>query len=280
MQSCDNHVIVVVTIESSSRLSPSSHGSREGSSSQHSPSSASQSPSLSSHHYSSLCGPLSDIRSTPPSSLSPSSLRREMAPFSSLVKLGGGPQVIGSPASFQATPPQHSKSSSPVVKPSFSPGGGGGGSQRSSRQNSFTKLAILFEQKDGPQTPPISSAALMCDSTELISQSLLMGSDILQKGFDNLLSNKIQSSPENLFRQLKEGAGKEEELVTRQEEYSGSEFGDNDSLFSLRQGSLEPRPLDEGPSEEMFSLQLEEVNPLLHSFTLSLSLSPLYFLGF
>lgn len=274
MQSCDNHVIVGVTIESNSRLSPSSHGSREGSSSQHSPSSASQSPSLSSHHYSSLCGPLSDIRSTPPSSLSPSSLRREMAPFSSLVKLGGGPQVIGSPASFQATPPQHSKSSSPVIKPSFSPGGGGGGggSQRSSRQNSFTKLAVLFEQKDVPQTPPISSAALMCDSTELISQSLLMGSDILQKGFDNLLSNKIQSSPENLFRQLKEGAGKEEELVTRQEECSGSEFGDNDSLFSLRQGSLEPHPLDEGPSEEMFSLQLEEVNPLLHSFTLSLSL--------
>ncbi|XP_003384166.1 PREDICTED: serine/threonine-protein kinase ULK1-like [Amphimedon queenslandica] len=238
----EDFVLVGATAEStSSRLSPSSQGSKEGSSSQYSPSSP---------HFSSICGPLSELRQTPPSSLSPSSIRRDTPPFSSLVKLGIGTQYIVSPSSFQATPPLHSKSSSPISRPGFSPVGGA--SQRSSRQNSFTKLTVLFEQKDVPQpsTTPTTGLA-MCDSTELISQSLLMGSDTnnSDKGFNTLLNNEI---PHRKAEELQESPGNGRGLFI-----VGQESPEPRSLESP-----EPRPLDDWTSEEMFSLQLDEVSAL------------------
>lgn len=236
--SCDYHVITsCLFLEStSSRLSPSSHGSKEGSSSQYSPSSP---------HFSSVCGPLSDLRQTPPSSLSPSSVRRDTPPFSSLFKIGIGTQYTGSPVSFQATPPLHSKSSSPISRPGFSPVGGA--SQRSSRQNSFTKLAVLIEQKDTPQpsTTPTTGPA-MCDSTELISQSLLMGSDTNNKGVNILMNNEV---PRCKGVELQESPGNGRSLFI-----VGQESPEPRSLESP-----EPRPLDDWTSEEMFSLQLDEV---------------------
>ena len=219
----------------SSRFSPSSQGSREGSSSQYSPSSP---------HFSSVCGPLSDPRQTPPSS-SPSSFRRDTPPFSSLFKRGTGTQYISSPSSFQATPPLHSKSSSPVSRPTFSPVGGA--SQRSSRQNSFTKLAVLFEQKDTPIVHPLTTpttSPLMCDSTELISHSLLIGSDS-----DNKLNKEVQSGLPRQGEELQESAG------------SGR------SLFTVGRESPEPRPVDDWTNEEMFSFQLDEVLNYMYMYS-------------
>ena len=130
--------------------------------------------------------------------------------------------------SFQASP--SSSSSSPIIRFQGSPGSG----KRSlpgSRQDSYNKLSVLFESKRelSPQ---------LVDSTDLISHSLLMGTEHLQR------SNKFglkTPEPDNT-----------------------SLIKSNSPLFHVGgeegQGDESLGPLQD-TGEEMFSFQMDEVTP-------------------
>ena len=113
-------------------------------------------------------------------------------------------------------------------------------SQPGSRGGSVgIKLSILQEM----------AAPQLVDSTELVSQSLLMNSEVLQMRLDKLMENQIQSSPENLFEQLQKHEAETKLIETQshqqQQQVELTELGGNMS------------PVD--TSEELFSFQLEEV---------------------
>lgn len=165
--------------------------------------------------------------------------RQDTPPFSSLIKLGGasisstpsGNATKLSPISYQTTPSfqasPSSSSSSPIIRLQGSPGS----SRRSlpgSRQDSYNKLSVLFESKR-------ELAPQLVDSTDLISHSLLMGAEHLQR------INTKTPEPDNM-----------------------SPIKSNSRLFHVGeeegQGDKSPEPLQD-TGEEMFSFQMDEVTP-------------------
>ena len=219
-------------------------------------------------------------------------------PFSSLFRTGGPQSSIKSSSqrhAIQTTPLSYSPDSSPCLRSPSISSSPGRRSLPSSRSGSHNKLSTLVEShREGSDH--------MIDSTDMITPSLLLESDVLRDELERL-SNPTEPSQGNLFSILKNSPQREEELRIKRSSQQGlnlsQELADirkrdaslnqkRSALFQVGDSKEDLSPLGERSggwraggvvgnsshasspigSEEMFPFQLEEVSTYILFFFL------------